>query len=412
MANSKKSVLLADWVIPVTAPPIANGFVVIENERIQHVGSRQHLDSLRLGDHKQHELQGALIPGLVNTHTHLEFSDIETPLGHQGISLPDWIKEVIAYRMRQTEMAKTDAIKFGFRELADTGTVAVGEIATLPFQSDVYNQSQPQIHKTIFLEQLTTNAKLIDDRCTATEAHLSRSTHSSHVTAGVSPHAPYSVHPTLLTKLINISIAARSPIAMHVAETREEIELLDTQSGKFVELLRDLNAWNPTAETSANSIDIVIDELSRSTRSLLVHGNYLTNSQLQTVAKNEISIVFCPRTHAWFGHSKWPLQLALEMGINVCLGTDSRASNPDLNLLNELKAVAQHHPEIGSNTILQLGTLNGAMALGIADSFGSIEPEKSANLCHVSNAFANSSDKSDPFEWLHSDRSSASLVGY
>lgn len=415
MSNPTKTVLLADWVVPVTAPPIANGIVVVANGGIKFVGSQQQLESLEsptVNDHETIQLDGVLIPGLVNAHTHLEFSDIPSPLGHQGISLPDWIKHVIACRQQQTAAEKAAAIQSGLAEIARTGTVAVGEIATQPFDDSVYLESEPQLQKTIFLEQLTTNADLIADRCTAAAAHASRPSQSVRITHGISPHAPYSVHPKLLKRLTDIAIEHSAPIAMHVAETREEIELLDSQSGKFVELLRGLGAWNPTAETNANSIDVVIEQLARSNRVLLVHGNYLTETQLQTVSQHNISIAYCPRTHAWFGHSTWPLKLAIELGINVCLGTDSRVSNPDLNLLSELKTVAKLHPEIRSEVVLKLGTINAATALGIAATFGSIEPGKSANLCLISNESAKSFEKTDPFWWLRCETAAASPVRY
>lgn len=96
-----------------------------------------------------------------------------------------------------------------------------------------------------------------------------------------------------------------------------------------------------------------------------------------------MSVVYCPRTHAWFEHDPYPLETMLEQGVNVALGTDSRASSPDLNPLEEMRALARCHPSVPRAKILEMGTLAGARALGVEEDFGTLEAGKVARFAVV-----------------------------
>jgi cytosine/adenosine deaminase-related metal-dependent hydrolase len=401
MSQQKKRVLLAPWVIPVSSPPIRNGAIVVSDGLVSWMGSEEQL-AISTDAYEPVRFDGVLTPGFINVHTHLEFSSLDEPLGHHGISLPKWIGELMPYRMSLTDASKRIAIERGLKELAANGTVAVGEIATAPFDIADYQKIEPQIHKTLFAEQLTTDVNLISDRCADAKAHVAAQIRCSDMAVcGLSPHAPYSVHPQLLKRLLEIG--HRAPVAMHVAETLEELQLLETQTGEFVDLLKKLGAWRPEAYSLGYNIDSIIEELALSPQPLLVHGNYLSKSQLRLAAKRNISVAYCPRTHRWFDHSAWPLRAAIDLGVNVSIGTDSRASNPDLSLLEELKTVSQGHPNVTPKEILKLGTSNGAKALGIASRYGTIEAGKPSMFAHVFvNAPNASEEATDPYWWLQS----------
>ncbi len=392
-------IIAANWVLSVSDPPIQNGAIAIEAGRIMAVGTRDDV-LYSYPTLEVHAFPNAtIIPGLVNAHTHLEFSDREKPLGYQGISLPEWIRLVIQSRRETDSSSKRLSIAKGLKELAATGTVAVGEISTAPTNTIEDYSESPLVHKTIFLEQLTRDLNLLTQRADEAASHLSQ----SGASFGLSPHAPYSTHPQLVEQLVDAAIEQNAPLAMHVAETREELELLESRSGNFVELLEGLGVWNPNSFGDADSIDNIIEQLGRHKRSLLVHGNYLTDIQLQRIAELKISIAFCPRTHAWFGHETYPLSRMLELGINVAVGTDSRGSNPDLNLLEDLKLVANSHPSVSSSTILAMGTIHGAKALGLSDQLGTIEPGKAARVAIIES----SEPMIDPWWWLGSEDAAA-----
>jgi cytosine/adenosine deaminase-related metal-dependent hydrolase len=207
-----------------------------------------------------------------------------------------------------------------------------------------------------------------------------------HFTAGIGPHAPYTVHPELLTRLARLSAERRLPMAFHLAESREEIELLQTGGGPFRELLVDRGVWDPAAIRRGTQPIDYLEPLCGAARVLVVHGNYLRRAELAFLAAQSatMALVFCPRTHAYFGHAAYPLAEALSLGVRVALGTDSRASNPDLGLLGELHFLAGHYPAVSPVQLLRMATMSGAEALGQAHLMGTITAGKLANLCSVS----------------------------
>ena len=201
----------------------------------------------------------------------------------------------------------------------------------------------------------------------------------------MSPHAPYTVHPELLARAVDLSVEHEMPLAMHLAESREEIDFLRDGRGPFRELLESRGAWDPTARPrGARPLD-ELRVLSRAHRALVVHGNYLDDEEIDFLGRQrrQMAVVYCPRTHAWFGHARYPLEKLLAAGAIVALGTDSRASSPDLSLLAEMRHVARAFPAMSRATILELGTLGGARALGLDSRIGTLEPGKWANLAVV-----------------------------
>jgi cytosine/adenosine deaminase-related metal-dependent hydrolase len=128
-----------------------------------------------------------------------------------------------------------------------------------------------------------------------------------------------------------------------------------------------------------------LELLAGARRALVIHGNYLGSRDwsLLSAHRRRMTVVYCPRTHAYFGHAAYPLEELLAAGVSVAVGTDSRASNPDLDLLGELRFVRRRFPRLAPRTILELGTLRGAEALGRDADFGSITVGKLARFALV-----------------------------
>jgi cytosine/adenosine deaminase-related metal-dependent hydrolase len=172
---------------------------------------------------------------------------------------------------------------------------------------------------------------------------------------------------------------------MHLAESREELALLASHEGPLVEFLTGLRAWHPASlARNAGPLDY-LKSLATAHRALIIHGNYLAADEIAFLAahRDRMSVVYCPRTHAYFDHEPYPLAQMLATSVRVAVGTDSRASNPDLKLFEELRHIARHHPGVSPDAILRMGTLSGAEALGLADSFGSITVGKRAALIAI-----------------------------
>jgi cytosine/adenosine deaminase-related metal-dependent hydrolase len=185
---------------------------------------------------------------------------------------------------------------------------------------------------------------------------------------------------------------------MHLAETREELQLLHDGTGPFVEFLKELGVWRSEAIPRGSRPLDYLRELARVETALAIHGNYLAADEIDFLSAHaNVSVVYCPRTHAFFGHAKHPWQVLLAKGVNVALGTDSRASNPDLNLWNELLFLRALAPDFDPTALLKLGTHNGAIALGLGRETGTLETGKSADLAIVDLA---ASQSADPYELL------------
>jgi cytosine/adenosine deaminase-related metal-dependent hydrolase len=163
-----------------------------------------------------------------------------------------------------------------------------------------------------------------------------------------------------------------------VAESTAEQELLDSRTGPLVPFLRELGVWDPAG--LAPSWDWVVWKASRAPAALIAHGNYLPPA---TRLPANSAVVYCPRTHAAFGHAPHPFPDLLGRGARVALGTDSLASNPDLDLLAEAGFVCERYPHVPGDRILRMATLSGAEALGYGDRIGSLEQGKSADLVVV-----------------------------
>ena len=387
----------AAWVCPVVEPLIKNGCVLVVDGRIAAVEPfRESMELPRLC--RTIDLGNvAIVPGLVNAHTHLEFSQLEQPLGQPGIKFTDWVRLVVGQRTADDPPTKHQSIVAGIQESFQAGVWAVGDIATDPVGEESYlaTEHKTPVHTTVFLEQLGRKAELLEQQRSQLDVHLLKNgLVPESFACGASPHATYSVTWSLHDQICAAAKKHNSLVAMHVAETLAERQLCDSLTGDFVDLLQDFDAWDPKTFVPRRSIKGFLGRLSQAPRSLVVHGNYLDSDELDLVQRNKnMSIVFCPRTHQFFQHTPYPLQEMLDRGINVAVGTDSRASNPDLNLFSDLQLIAADFPKLSAMDVLKLGTVNGALALGREDELGTLAVGKQAAISCIVNEDLNAGQK-------------------
>lgn len=302
----------------------------------------------------------ALIDGLVNAHTHLEFSGLSQPLPITG-SFTDWIQAVVSYR-RSGACNVPAAIRQGLQESQESGTTFLGDIATAGWTWDDY--ANTSLRGTVFQELLGLLPERIEQ-----QTQLARSHHGDDrvpFQPGISPHAPYSTHLKLVAEAVALAQQAGYPLAMHLAETEAELELLERHSGPFQQMLCSFGLWTDDPTRFAGRPIDYLRLLAQAPRSLIIHGNYLEDDQLSFMSGQPgMTLVYCPRTHAAFGHRSHPWRQARQLGVRVALGTDSRASNPDLSIFGELQHLAGNFPGESHVDLLQLGSRNGRLAFGI-----------------------------------------------
>jgi cytosine/adenosine deaminase-related metal-dependent hydrolase len=363
--NCEQQSLTARYVFPVAGPPLSDGIVTISGDKITAVepaGSRTA--DVDLG-------YTAILPGLVNAHTHLDLSGLRGQCPPTS-DFTGWLRQVIAHRRRQNPQQVEADIQTGIAECLRTGTTLVGDISSGGLSWSLLAQSK--LRAVVFWEML---GLPLDRARQAWQQWLQwQDQHHDSPTCrrGLSPHAPYSVH----HELIRDATATNLPLAIHLAETQAELELLADQSGLFQPFLSESGVWDPTGLTP--SVDEILRTTAQARQVLYIHANYLPS---ETSIPPHATVVYCPRTHAAFGHPPHPFREFLARGVRVALGTDSLASNPDLDLLAEMRFIHRRFPDFPGNALLRMGTLSGAEALGWADETGSLEPGKSADLIVV-----------------------------
>ena len=313
----------------------------------------------------------ALMPRFVNAHTHLEFSDLRSPLP-PPTPFPDWIRAVIRYRTERSEDADSPAaeVRDGTCESNAAGVDLIGEITTSQTGLEALRISADAARVTAisFRELIGFSNDRIQQQLQTAQSHieaLSRADGSNRIFPGLSPHAPYSVHPDIVAATVDLAAVADVPVAMHLAETRDEIELLESKTGTFVNFLKSLKLWDADVLSSMSKPVHYLELLSRAPHALAIHGNYLSQEEIRFLARhNNVSVVYCPRTHAWFGHPAHPWQKLRAAGATVILGTDSRASNPDLSIWKELQHVARQPNTPPLWQLLPMITTTAAAAMG------------------------------------------------
>jgi cytosine/adenosine deaminase-related metal-dependent hydrolase len=366
--------LTARYVFPVDGPPMERGLLDIGGDRI--VGLR--LRGRRAADFDFGN--AAIVPGFVNAHTHLDLR------GARGLTPPsadfiDWLGQVIAYRAGRSLPEVEQDIREGIADCVRSGTTLIGDIAHEGLSTDALLDAP--LRSIVFRELIGLTFETVARTWEGFRWWLEAFPESKTCKPGVSPHAPYSASEYLFF----MAAASNLPIATHLAESPHELELLERQTGPFAEFLRRLGVWEP--DGLAPGLDRVIELCQRSRTPSFVHGNYLRPDAPISPAAG---IVYCPRTHAAFGHPPHPFRDFLARGVRVAFGTDSLASNPDLDLLAEARFVHIRYPDILGETLLRMATLSGAEALGFADVTGTLSPGKSADFAIVDLPDRNAAD--------------------
>jgi len=374
------TIYTAKIIFTAAGPPLPHGTVTVDGERI--VAVEPHgvgAPDVDLGD-------VAIIPGLVNAHTHLDLS------GARGLIPPtdpehftDWLMGVIEYRKgRTTEETQFD-IAAGLEECLSTGATLIGDIAVDGGSWSCVANTKSRAN--IYYEFIGMSDESSNRSYFKLLHWLNDCNESKTIRAMVSPHAVYSVRGSLIRSLAR----SNQGIAIHLAESPAELQFVEHQSGPFIKFLKNVGIVDP--EGIAESIEWVLWRTRQSPSALLVHCNYLSGDT--EIWPNQ-SIVYCPRTHAAFKHPRHPFAEFQARGVNVALGTDSLASNPDLDLFEEARFVYHNRKDVSSETILKMATINGAKALGFDADCGSLEPGKSADFV----VMPLGKDCRDPYEML------------
>ena len=362
-------------------PPMRDGWITVDRGRVAAVTKRAPSNSgqqIDLGE-------VAVLPGLVNAHTHLELSYLrhEVPPASEFVT---WIRAVIAARRRRPDPQSPeilDAVERGLAEAAACGTAIVGDISNTLVSFAPLTRSA--LGGVVFYELIRFH---VADPQTFVEeawAEVNRLVPTDRVRASLAAHAPYSVAP-LVFRAIRQAINRDPfvPSSVHLAESAEELEFIRHGRGPWRELLEDLGVWDPAWVPAGGSpVQFLDDSGFLDARVLAVHGVKTDAQDLARLAKRGTTLVTYPRSNDYTGAGAPPIRNFYTSGVRVAVGTDSLASAPDLNLFSELARMRELAPDVPAATLLDSATRQGARALGFDADYGTIEPGKRARLLAV-----------------------------
>ena len=333
------------------------------------VGSEQ-IETIDLGE-------VAILPGLVNAHTHLELSWMRHQVPPSN-SMPAWASRLMSLRGHAAD--PVSPIADAIREVRAAGTSLVGDVTNTLAAYDVLGDSE--LGAAIFREILGFNTPNPEHDVAEAEAQLAALMPRDRLRTSIVPHAPYSVSPALFREIARV--AGDRPISVHLGESSDEMQFLRDGTGAWRELLGQLGAWNDRWQPPGCGPVEYLDRLGLvNGRLLAVHGTQLEDHELARLAASGATLATCPRSNRWTGAGTPPIDRFYASGVRVTIGTDSLASVADLNLFAELAELRRVCPGVPAARLLESATIHGAVALGFGGDHGSIEPGKRAELIAV-----------------------------
>ena len=373
----------AAWILPIVAPPIRDGWVDIDagGNLVRAVGGGgaaspgRPSDCIDLGN-------VALLPGLVNAHTHLELS------GHRETSpptssMPAWAR-ALGDRVAAGGGIRTDAIPDAVAQAHAAGTILIGDIGNTLAALPVLDAAP--VEAVLFEEQIGFNVGPDEADAIAGRMAMGIAARPAGAAAGRTilrgaAHAPYSVSPALFRSL---ATQLPGPRSVHLAESAEELQFLRDGSGPWRDLLAARGRWDPGWRPPGTGPVDYLDRLGwLRDDTLVVHGVQLERDELERLRDAGATLVTCPRSNAWTGAGVPPVADFYASGVRLAVGTDSLASAPDLNVFGELAELHRLAPAVPPSRLLRSATLDGAAALGRNATHGAIASGRRAALLAV-----------------------------
>lgn len=384
-------IVKAAWVVPVCAPPIRSGGIQVLGDTIAAVGA---LDGLPTDGDTLVDLGDAILtPGLVNPHTHLELTCYAGRI--EPMPLWSWMWELIRLRAAPGQLYREqEAVREGAWQSLRAGVTCVGDISRRNIHWAVLKLIP--IRKVCFVELLTL-ADHPPRNPAELRAEVAKVEEDPLLTVGISPHAPYTVPARHIRAAVRLAAERRRPWCTHWAETTAECDFLRGRTDALPATLRGLLATCGVRSPGQAPLAYLENCVPPGCPGTLAHCNYLEPGDAERLADARHVVVYCPRSHRFFGHPPHPYRALMAAGATVAIGTDSAASNENLSLLEELRFVRRQTPDPPEPHILfRMVTLDAAQALGLGSQVGSLAPGKRADIA----AFPCPPGASDPYAHL------------
>ena len=384
-------IIRARLVVTMDGPPIEDGAVRLGGQRIIEVGKFSDLagtdETVDLGEH-------ILLPGLINAHCHLDYTCLRGKISPPQ-SFSDWIRAINAEKTKLSAEDYVASINQGFGEAKQFGTTTIANLTAFP---ELIAQIQDPIRTWWFAElidvrQQPENSTALSSQASRRNEIVDRALASLKTTrrVGLAPHAPFTASADLYRCCTDTAERDNLLLTTHLAESGEEMLMFRDANGPLYQFLKGigrdmsdcgrttpLQAFLQTLQPRQDSTVLAgtADSLEMRRPWIVVHLNELTERDFDLLGKisQKVSIVHCPRSHAYFGHSDFQFERLRELDFNICIGTDSLASNDDLSLFAEMRKFHDRF-HFEPERVLEMVTINPARALEQRDRLGKIRDQ-------------------------------------
>lgn len=367
-------IIRAQTVVQLTGEPIENGAVAVAGDKIAGFGTFTEIRKAFTGEVVDLG-ERALLPGLINAHCHLDYTDLRGKIP-PGQSFADWIRAINAEKATLSEQDYADSITAGFAEAARSGTTTIANLTAFPKLAATMEEPI----RTWWFGELIDVRNPDDAESIADEAAR---TLKAKKHWGLAPHAPFTASAALYARCEEIARREEVPLTTHLAESRDEMQMFRDATGPAFDFLQ---AIGRPMDDCGRQTPFALFRRTRTLdeRWIVAHLNELDIADFDLLATTpKFHIAHSPRSHRYFGHAPFPFERLRELGFNVCLGTDSLASNSDLSLFAEMREFLGKNPAVSPRTALEMTTTNGAAALGQRDRLGCIRAGAFADLIAV-----------------------------
>lgn len=368
----------AQYLITNAGPVLKRAIVTTDDDgRIKAVESTESLD----GKHSVEYHNGIIVPGFVNCHCHLELSHMKGTIPqHQGLA--GFIEKIRTTRNSTPEIIEKAAIS-GDREMYNTGTVVCADICNSPSSFEIKRRSRIRYFNLIEVfgvDPARASGRITEALLVAEEAQ------KLGLPFALTPHSAYSVSLPLF-RLISEKTAGNILFSIHFLETPGERQFLEEHSGPLMDTYERSGLMGDKREFASTHEDVIINIIPQSGNLILVHNTYADQQIIDILSKRKnLFWCLCPGSNTYIEDALPPVRLLMNEGCDIVIGTDSLASNTQLDILEELKLLQQNFPDLALTDLVKWATLNGAKALNEEKDYGSIEPGKKPGLLLIENA--------------------------